>query len=305
MCIHKILQYGGISKLVSNDNNLSKIYNQVYEELKTRSDYVLKSERGRLYSIISEILEESNPGSRQEITNIICNEVKIKNTNVLDDDFKVVRELLSEVFTERQFTSKIFPQQVKNLANQVIVGLNQHLNTNEEDSMKWLVVAACMLVGVYPCLQYLKRHLKGLKKDKVTSGQANLQRPPLEKQPARPIPAGLCLVVPASEIRSIQVGSSIDGGRLAELINSASYFLCKLKTEAEKLEVGLDLTDDPIPVDSPKEVYARITIPDGKAMIISKTRYEIKENIKDDGQYKVESLNCLKNLSGLGSFTRI
>ena len=113
---------------MSNDNNLSKIHNQVYEELKTRSDYVLKSERGRLYCIISEILRESTPGSRQEITNIICNEVKIKNTNFLDDDFKIVRELLSEVFTERQFTFKIALQKVKDLANQVIEGPNQHLN---------------------------------------------------------------------------------------------------------------------------------------------------------------------------------
>ena len=287
---------------MSNDNNLSKIYNQVYEELKTRSDYVLKSERGRLYCIISEILRESTPGSRQEITNIICNEVKIKNTNSLDDDFKIVRELLSEVFTERQFTSKI--SQIGNWANQVIEGLNQHLNTNEEDSMKLLVVAACMLVGVYACLKYLEDR----KKYKDTSSKPNSQRQPSnasEKKPAPPIPAGLCLVVPASEVSSIRAGSSIDGRRLEALINSASYFLCESPKQSEKIEERLDLTSDPIPVDSPKEVYARIAIPDGRAMITSKTRYEIKENIKDSEQYKVDKLNCLQNLSGLESFTRV
>ena len=287
---------------MSNDNNLSKIYNQVYEELKTRSDYVLKSERGRLYCIISEILRESTPGSRQEITNIICNEVKIKNTNFLDDDFKIVRELLSEVFTERQFTSKI--SQIGNWANQVIEGLNQHLNTNEEDSMKLLVVAACMLVGVYACLKYLEDR----KKYKDTSSKPNSQRQPSnasEKKPAPPIPAGLCLVVPASEVSSIRAGSSIDGRRLEALINSASYFLCESPKQSEKIEERLDLTSDPIPVDSPKEVYARIAIPDGRAMITSKTRYEIKENIKDSEQYKVDKLNCLQNLSGLESFTRV
>ena len=287
---------------MSNDNNLSKIHNQVYEELKTRSDYVLKSERGRLYCIISEILRESTPGSRQEITNIICNEVKIKNTNFLDDDFKIVRELLSEVFTERQFTSKI--SQIGNWANQVIEGLNQHLNTNEEDSMKLLVVAACMLVGVYACLKYLEDR----KKYKDTSSKPNSQRQPSnasEKKPAPPIPAGLCLVVPASEVSSIRAGSSIDGRRLEALINSASYFLCESPKQSEKIEERLDLTSDPIPVDSPKEVYARIAIPDGRAMITSKTRYEIKENIKDSEQYKVDKLNCLQNLSGLESFTRV
>ena len=287
---------------MSNDNNLSKIYNQVYEELKTRSDYVLKSERGRLYCIISEILRESTPGSRQEITNIICNEVKIKNTNFLDDDFKIVRELLSEVFTERQFTSKI--SQIGNWANQVIEGLNQHLNPNEEDSMKLLVVAACMLVGVYACLKYLEDR----KKYKDTSSKPNSQRQPSnasEKKPAPPIPAGLCLVVPASEVSSIRAGSSIDGRRLEALINSASYFLCESPKQSEKIEERLDLTSDPIPVDSPKEVYARIAIPDGRAMITSKTRYEIKENIKDSEQYKVDKLNCLQNLSGLESFTRV
>ena len=289
---------------MSNDNNLSKIHNQVYEELKTRSDYVFKRKRGRLYYIISVILEESTPGSRQEITNIICNEVKIKNTNFLDDDFKIVRELLSEVFTERQFTFKIALQKVKDLANQVIEGPNQHLNPNEEDSMKWLVVAACMLVGVYACLKYLEDR----KKYKDTSSKPNSQRQPSnasEKKPAPPIPAGLCLVVPASEVSSIRAGSSIDGRRLEALINSASYFLCESPKQSEKIEERLDLTSDPIPVDSPKEVYARIAIPDGRAMITSKTRYEIKENIKDSEQYKVDKLNCLQNLSGLESFTRV
>lgn len=282
---------------MSNGNNLNTIYDQVYEKLKVRYNNLFKDERGKFYNIIREILGESDP----KVTQIICDAVNIKSKSYPRDDFKIVEELLSEVFTERQVTSNIVPQ-LKKLTNQVIVGLN---NSNAEDSMKWLVVAACMLVGVYACLQYLEGRKK---QDQRRRSQPQPSTPPETKPTSMPIPAGLCLVVPASSISSFQTGECLDGQSLTRLINSASYFLCKRLTEAKNLERSLEVTTEAIkdiPVDSPREVYVRVKIDNGKEMIDKTTRYEIKENIQDSEQYEIETIECLRTLSGLESFIRI
>ena len=274
-----------ISKVVSNDNKLNTIYDRVYEKLKKlnreSNDDIFTLEKGRLYRIISEILEESAFEDPQEKTSKICNAVNIEKTNSPSDDSRVVQDL-SKIFTERQITPKI-RQGIKNIITR--------FNQNPEDSMKWFVVAACMLVGVYACLQYLE-------------GRKNQAQ---NRQSSSSIPASLCLVVQASEVSSLNItlGSSIDGRDLKSLFEYASYFLCERKSEAEKIEEGLVFSDEEIPRDSPKEVYVRIAISDGKPMINKTIRYEIKENIEDSQQYKVEKLKCLWSLSGLESFTRI
>lgn len=277
------------------------IYEKVYENLKTRSNYVLKNERGRLYCIISEILGESHSPSRQEITRKICNGLNINDNSFLSDDFQIVEQLLSEVFTERQVPFKIVPRPVKNFASQVIVGFNNHISSNsEEDSMKWLVVTACMLVGVYACLQYLTQ-----KKPEQGRRSSAPPQPSTPEVKTPPIPAELCLVVPASEVSDLSPGSLLKGDRLKKLVNSASYFLCSSKKKIESIEGSLDLTNEIIPVDSLKDIYIRILVEDGREMIDKTIRYEIKTNLKDSQTYPIKKLNCLRTLSSLESFIRI
>jgi hypothetical protein len=287
---------------VSNNKKLGMIYEQVYQKLKARSNNVLTLERGRLYGIISEILGESNFESRKERTKAICNELNINSNSFLNDDFQIVEQLLSEVFTERQVSFKIVPRSVKNFASQVIVGFNNHVSSNsEEDSMKWLVVAACMLVGVYACLQYLRRTEQEQGRRSSAPPQPST---PEVKTP--PIPAELCLVVPASEVSDLIHSPDLKGDRLKELVNSASYFLCSSsKEKIENIEKNLDSTNEIIPVDSLKDVYIRISIEDGREMIDKTIRYEIKTNLKDSQTYQIKKLNCLRTLSGLESFIRI
>ena len=171
--------------------------------------------------------------------------------------------------------------------------------------MKWLVVAACMLVGVYACLQYLRRTEQ--EQSKRSSASAPPQPPyntPEVKTP--PIPAELCLVVPASEVSDLIHSPDLKGDRLKELVNSASYFLCSSsKEKIENIEKNLDSTNEIIPVDSLKDVYIRISIEDGREMIDKTIRYEIKTNLKDSQTYQIKKLNCLRTLSGLESFIRI
>ena len=265
-----------------SDNNLGEIYDKVYKNLKKSSNHVLTIEEGRLYFIISEILQESESCEK------FCSELKIEPSNSLEEDRQFVEEKLSEVFTKCPFPDKMANKIVKmaRVVSKPILNRNQ----NEGDSMKWLVVAACVLVGVYACWKYLE-------KQKYPQPQTSAS--PENRQPS---PAELCLVVPALKVSSFQVGSEIDGNTLKELVSSASYFLCKSVTDALEIEKRLPLTDDVIPTDSPRGVYVGITIEGGEEMIDNKTRYEIKENLKDSQIYRVNKLNYLKSLSGLESF---
>lgn len=264
--------YGGVSKLVSNVNSLSGIYEEVYEKLKKERQDIFELKTGRLYSIISEILEESNLGSLQTKTEKICTELKIKASHSSIEDDKVIKEL-SKILLKCKISS----------------------HQDSENYMELLIFTACILVGVVACLQYIRHR----KKQNHAGETCQSSFVPVA-EPS--VVAELCLVVPASEVSSLSVGSSIYGNRLKELVTSASYFLCEVVREAFDIEQSLPLTKDPIPTDSPKAVYIRVTIENGQKMIDKTTRYEIKENIEDTKQYQIQKINCLQSLSGLEIF---
>ena len=284
---------------------LKKIYNDVYDKLKKSPKYPFQR-MGRLYYIIDEILGQlDSEESRQEVIKCIGTELKVTDQSFSSDDDKIVEDL-SKMFLADSFVAKIGHAVVDGtdrfITDRLAVQYNNQ-NTEDEDSMKWLVFSACMLVGFCACVQYLEG-----RKKQAQNRQASLssqRSTPSSNKPPTPTSASLCLVVPASEVSFLQVGFSIVGGKLAELINSASYFLCKSKKEAEGVEEGLVFTEEEILKDSPKKVYVRIAIPDGTLMIDKTTRYEIKENIEDSQQYKIEKLKCLWSLSGLESFILI
>jgi len=282
---------------VSNNESLGIIYEQVYNKLK-KNPNVLGVKRGKLYAIICEILGESDLQSRQQITQKICNEVKVSPNNRLDDDLKVIEELLSEVFIERSIPEIISTGVaiVKNFTNPSTVSFNQN-----EDNMKLLVIVACILVGVYFCIQYLDSNTQ---KKNVSTRSPNSSEKTPPTPPTLPIPAKLCLIVPASSVSTFQIDSYLDGKSLKMLINSASYFLSKSPKQVENIETKLDFSTESIPQDSPKEVYIRVEIKNGREMLDKETRYEIKENVQDSEQYKIEDIRCLWTLSGLESFIR-
>ena len=282
---------------MSNNESLGIIYEQVYNKLK-KNPNVLGVKRGKLYAIICEILGESDLQSRQQITQKICNEVKVSPNNRLDDDLKVIEELLSEVFIERPITRIISTGVaiVRNFINPSTVSFNQN-----EDNMKLLVIVACILVGVYFCIQYLDSNTQ---KKNVSTRSPNSSEKTPPTPPTPPIPAKLCLIVPASSVSTFQIDSYLDGKSLKMLINSASYFLSKSPEQVENIETKLDFSTESIPQDSPKEVYIRVEIKNGREMLDKETRYEIKENVQDSEQYKIEDIRCLWTLSGLESFIR-
>ena len=276
-----------------NKRDLHRINEQVYKKLKTNtnSDYVFKRKNGILYFLIREISKESDPNFDIEE---ICRTLDITQSNSQDKDFRIVKDLFSnQLFTEDQISSKI------SLAS-------MEFKQNKEEFMEWLVATVCILVGIFTCLQYLKGPKK---QDQIKGTYQEIQRSaPSEAkshEPAERKVVSLCLVVPAFEVGSHQIGSKIYGNRLKELVTSSSYFLCKPVREVLEIQQNLPLTDDPIPTDSPRGVYVQIDIEDGQEMIDKGTRYEIKENINDSQEYIIIQIKCLRSLSGLEPFTRI
>jgi len=259
---------------VSNNKSLKTIYQEVYDELEKSCQDVLdpRRERARLSAIVFAILGKS---TLQIDVQEIFNAVGIKDSDFSDDDDKIVEEL-----------SQIFKSQVSP-------------KRNPRAYMEFLVFTACALVGVSACLKYLKS-----KKEPDKMGQSISDLHPLASE-TKFSPAELCLVVPASEVSSFSHGSCLNGMQLKKLVNSASYFLCTTSREILKIEKDLPLTDEAIPVDSPRGVYVRFTVESGNNMIDKTTRYEIKENIKDSEKYQIIKLKWLGGFSGLESFIRI
>ncbi len=65
------------------------------------------------------------------------------------------------------------------------------------------------------------------------------------------------------------------------------------------------MTNEEIPPNSNREVYIRIHIDNGQAMIDKESPYILKRNLPREGQRIVQRYDCLKNLSGLENFNRV
>lgn len=268
---------------------LKKIYNKVFEEVKINPQ-IKGLERGVLYNVIAIILGEENLYAAQDI----CHSLNIKSSAEGDDE--IIKELITEVFIDRQVLSQNIPG--KDWVVKSSLKGNQAFK-NEEEKMEWVIVAACALVGVYFCNQYLK---------KIQQQKANQKKGiAAESKPAPlPIPAALCLNVPASVVSNLKVDARVSFDKLPYLIDNASYFLCTRIEDAISNEKRLErLLDQNIASDSRRDVYIRININDGQQLIDNKIRYKLKENLPIHAEYVVKEKVCLRNLSGLEEFNRI
>ena len=255
-------------------SRLREIYEEVHRNLKKHCQNILTLKKGRLYNIISEILGESD--CPQEKTKEICNLVGIQAYNSSSEDDEFIRKL-----------TRIFKVQYNKAPS----------NQNSENDMESLLVfTACILVGVLACRQYIER------KKENSARQIPQQVSPAHQNEC--YSAELCLVVPASEVSGLKSLQLLDGRRLKELVDLASYFLCTTKEKALAIEEGLPLTDEDIPPDSPRGVYVRVAIKSDNNIIDKTTQFEIKENIGDSKKYSINKVNWLRGLSGLESFIR-
>jgi hypothetical protein len=277
---------------VANEG-LKAIYDKVFRKVKANPQ-VQGLERGLLYKVVQIILGEEQSQSQGK-TREICGELNIKPSSNRDDDYKVIEDLIKTAFIDRQVITKFIP------GKDVVSDLSMKFNLsykNEEEKMEWVVIAACILVGVYFCLQYLR----DTQQKKASQEQKTESTKPL---PLSPIPAALCLVVPAKVVSGLQVNTSLSSIDVEDFITNASYFLSTPPEIANSNEQKLNLTDEYISSESQRDVYLRIDTNDGRDIIDKKILYGLKSNLSPNAQFFVKQVACLKSLSGLEVFNRV
>lgn len=279
------------------------IYDRVFKEIRA-SPQIYRLERGLLYKIIQIILMEDKPGSIQEKTETICKPLGITSSALKKDDNKIIANIVDAIFMERQALAGM--PMIKDVLKTIdisskSVSLNQTITniTNEEANMKWFVITACLLVGVYFCIKYLEKTQQQKENKKQSIGS------PVSSAPSRAIPAALCFVVPAKIVYGLQNGSTLTKETVIQIAENAAYFNCTTRKNADINEEQLVSTNDDIRPDSQAEVYIRIETDNGRDLISAKTAFSLKRNLLKDSQFIVKQLFCLKNLSGLEVFTRI
>ena len=206
----------------------------------------------------------------------------------------------------KQFSYSMFGTDIE---KDIVQKINFTISSNESErkkmeELKWIVVVACTVVGAYFCIEYLKKQKQ--KKSVSKKGQVNRKPEDLQYNPPRPpIPALLCLIVPSNIVSNLSNGSSINIDGLSYLIDSAAYFICTTKNDADLKESKLTVTNETISPDSNREVYIRVKISDGRNLIDKKITYILKSNLPVGETFIVEKIACLRNLTGLESFNRV
>lgn len=278
--------------------SLKELYQKVFEQVKVHPQ-IQGCQRGLLYNIILVILKEEELREHEK-TDEICAPLGIQPYSRQEADYEIIANLIEELFIDRQFLARLIP------GIGVITNFSVRFNNfmtyfiNREEKMKWFVVAACTLVGVYFCIQYLKGN-----QERELNQQRQIE--PINPQPVSlpQIEAALCLVVPASIASDFQKASRISVDTVKELIDGASYFLCVSYKNIENTEKYLQTVSEAILPESEREVYVRIKINDGRDLIGKDTRYRLKMNMPHNAECDIEKVICLSDLSGLEVFNRV
>ncbi|MDB9523530.1 hypothetical protein PN480_16485 [Dolichospermum circinale CS-1225] len=260
-------------------DNPKSLYDQVCNNIYPQIKGI---ERGLLYKTIQMIVCEEQ-SLEQEKTRKICDYFGIKPFANKDEDQKIIDNLLDAIFINIQIL-KVPAKLVKNF---------------QGGNMEWIFVAAAFtFVGLF----FYKQTLDNKEQNKIKPAVQEIKEQPIFSPP---IPADLCLIVPASIATNFISRSNLKIDELTYLIDNASYFLCTTVKVADSNEQNLEITDENISPDSIREVYIRININDGRNMIDKKIPYYLKTNLPLQAQCTVKKLACLENLSGLEKFNRI
>ena len=260
-------------------DNPKSLYDQVCNNIYPQIKGI---ERGLLYKTIQMIVCEEQT-LEQEKTRKICDYFGIKPFANKDEDQKIIDNLLDAIFINIQIL-KVPAKLVKNF---------------QGGNMEWIFVAAAFtFVGLF----FYKQTLDKKEQNKIKPSVQEIKEQPIFSPP---IPADLCLIVPASIATNFISRSNLKIDELTYLIDNASYFLCTTVKVADSNEQYLKITDESIQLDSRREVYIRININDGRNLIDKKIPYYLKTNLPLQAQCTVKQLACLENLSGLEKFNRI
>lgn len=249
-------------------------YNQVFEQV---YPHIEGHKIGTLRTVIYLIL--NNPQAEE-----LCQKYGIQENSSLDKDLDLSDDIIYAVSINKEnWFARRGGETVKNVSRPF-----RKLVDNHKDKMEFIVVAAVILIGAYISQKLLSK-----------SRKSNTTSPAL---PSQPIPAAICLAVPASVVYGLTVGKRINREKIIELIEAAPEFLC-IKAEEANRQV-IDTIDQEISPDSQLKFYIRIDIPNGQDIINAETKYVIKRDILHT-EGKIIQLGRLRDASILKTFNRI
>lgn len=270
------------------ETRYQKVFEQVYPQVKNEN-------KGVLYKVIHILLE-----ARESEASEICNDLDIKDNASLDDDEKVVKDLINKPMVVP------FPLPHPHDYNWFQEILRNGMNP-DFGKIAWIVIIACSLVGFLVCSQYINK-----RKQKSTGNTTKLPPSSPSSQEFPPITAALCLVVQTSVFIDLKNKhpNALEDKRLScsdvkMLIDYSSHFLCIRREEVPLIEEDLEIIRKEITDDSDQEVYIRIHISNGQNIIGKEVPYILKRDLPSDGQRIIQRYFCLKNLSGLEHFNHI
>lgn len=261
------------------------VFEQVYPQIKDHKN-------GVLYKVIYILLE-----GQESKADEICTDLRIKDNASREDD----RDQINSFIPPSHLSSDPFCNNWLDFSN-----LFKNIINPDMVILAWIVIIACLFVGVPVCSQYINK-----RKQKPTGNTTKLQPSP-SSQELPPITAALCLVVQASVFIDLRNNypNALEDNRLScsdvkMLIDYSSHFLCIRREEVPLIEEHLEITREEIPNDSNQEVYIRIHISNGQNIIGKEVPYILKRDLPSDGKRIIQRRVSLKNLSGLENFNHI
>ena len=287
------------NNVYDNDDYYERVVEEVYPHLE-------KQERGLLYRAI-QIIHGEEKSQTPENTQDICKSLDINANADKKDDVKKAKQFLIGRLEKYYLDNKD-----KNLFQKIGNFLEDREKTTSkkiqagDDKMieiRLIIIGACTLVGFIVCRDYLDKERKKSERKKVISQERKEQPSP------PPIPASLCLVVPARIASTLEINSRLlSVNSVKYLIDNTAYFLCTTckvadSNEQEYLKIAKEKEILP---NSQRDVYIRIDINSGgKNLIDKKNRLALKNNLPENAEFALKEVARLKDLSGLEKFIRI
>ena len=287
------------NNVYDNDYYYKQVVEEVYPHLE-------KQERGLLYRAI-QIIHGEEKSQTPENTQKICEIIDINPNADQKDDVKKANQFLIGRLEKYYLDNKDqnILQKIGNFLEYIEKTTSKKIQAGDDKmiEIRLIIIGACTLVGFLACRDYLDKKGKKSKRKNVISQERKEQPSP------PPIPASLCLVVPARIASNLEINSKLLSVDIVKyLIDNTAYFLCTTCTVADSNEqeyLKIAKEKEILP-NSQRDVYIRIDINSGgKNLIDKKNRLALKNNLPENAEFALKEMARLKDLSGLEKFIRI
>ncbi|PZV25045.1 MAG: hypothetical protein DCF12_16390 [Snowella sp.] len=252
------------------NQELLKIYKETFQKVSLK---VESKDKGVMYEALKILLN-----ANKYDLDLLVSQFGIKESSCFDEDQEIANRILNDVkqivYVER------LPLGDLNLSS-IATKLSNQINQSKEKKMELIIIAACLMAGIFTCLRYLEKE----ESSKLPPGRSSL-----------------CLAVPSSAIYKLVKDPHLERNEIEKLIDSATEFKCV--KESEEVSVEID-PNEKISSDSQLKFYVRIDLENGGNIIGKETQYGMKRELPLNVKGTIRELGFLKDVSILRKFNRV